>query len=176
MDFGVITGFFAAMVWWEIIIFVGLVVVFSGSLYDKRGSVAFVAAAIILFVDWSGKGAIITFDSALDSWFWIASYFIIGLIWSFFKWGRYVTYVIDRYDNEEDIRYELKRFSNDTIAYWVIWWPFSLIGFIFEDAIDWVIHRFKGVYNLIADKLIDNALRSDGSIIKKKSMEIDWSE
>ena len=182
MDFGIVTGFFAAMVWWEIIIFVGLFMVFSAFVFDERGSIPFIAAAIMLFVDWTGKGPIISFHSTLDSWIWILGYLLIGLIWSFFKWGRYVKYAIDRYDDEEDVRWKLKQFSNDTIAYWIIWWPFSLIGFIFEDAIDWVIHRFKGVYNLIADKMIVSALNSkkldtNSSNLEKKvktNLETDW--
>jgi hypothetical protein len=170
MEFAMISSFFAAMVWWEIILFLMLWGVTLGFLFEERGVIPLIGIAIFLFVDWTGNGAIITFGSMLSMWLWLSAYFLIGLGWSFFKWGRLVNETIIEFKNEEDIRFNLKYFSNDTIAYWIIWWPLSVLGFIFDDLINWIITKFRGVYRLITDKMIDNALQN------KKIKPVDYED
>ena len=152
-----LSAFYASVVWYELII---IAVIFSlsvGFMMNESGTIPFIGVMGLLIYNWTGTGAILTFSSLLNAWVFILVYIIIGLLWSFFKWGRLVKYYIGEHKNEEDVRFSLKNVSNDRIAYWILWWPLSAIGFIFEDAIQWIIEHFKGVYNMITDRLINGA-------------------
>lgn len=150
--------FFTAIVWYEIIGLGIISVLMVGLLWEEHASVPFGGLLVLLFYDWETTGAFIEVGSILDAWVYLLVYIAIGLMWSFFKWGRLINRYIVLYDNEEDVRFSLSAFSNDNIAYWVMWWPFSILGFVFDDAIQWIIEHFRGVYNLITDKLINSAI------------------
>ena len=150
--------FFAAMVWYEMIILAIVSLAIVGLMWNENGAIPFIGFMGILFYGWGTNEAFITVSSALDAWLYVAGYIIAGLAWSFFKWGRLVNYYIGYHEHEEDVRYSLKTYSTDKIAYWIIWWPFSILGFVFDDAIAWIIDHFKGVYNMITEKMIGNAI------------------
>ena len=151
--------FFSSIAWWEIIIFIVISISMVALLYEEYASIPIGALLFILFYHWGEVGPFIKFQSVLDAWIYISGYLIIGLIWSFFKWGKLVNYYISKYENEEDVRHSLKIYSYDKIAYWVVWWPFSLFGFLFDDVIQWFISHFKGIYRLISDKMIETAVK-----------------
>lgn len=156
-----ISLFFAAIVWYEIIVIGIISVLMVGFLWEEHAIVPFIGLIAILFYDWGTHGAFVQVGSILDVWVFLLVYISFGLFWSFFKWGRLIKKFIKDYDSEEDVRYRLSNFSNDRIAYWVLWWPFSIAGFVFDDAIQWVIEHFRGVYNMITDKLISSAISSN---------------
>jgi len=164
-----ISLFFAAIVWYEIIAIGIISLLMVGFLWEEHASVPFIGMLALLFYDWGTHGAFVEVGSILDVWIFLIIYIAIGLMWSFFKWGRLIKQYIAKFDNEEDVRYKLSNFSNDRIAYWVLWWPFSIAGFVFDDAIQWIIEHFKGVYNLITDKLINSAISSNNI---KKSKDV----
>ena len=154
--------FFAAIVWWEIIALAIVGIVMVGFMWEEHAAVPFVGLLLILFYSWGDTyGPLVEINSLFDVWLFLLIYIAIGLGWSFFKWGRLVSSYIEKYEKEEDVRYYLKQFSYDSIAYWVLWFPFSMIGFVFDDAIQWIISRFRGVYNLITDRMISSAINTN---------------
>ena len=140
-----LAAFYAAVVWYQLIIIAVVLILSIGFIANESGSIPFIGVMGVLMYNWTGAGAVLTFSSMLDGWVFILVYIAIGLIWSFFKWGRLVKYYIGKHKNEDDVRYALKNVSNDKIAYWVLWWPLSVMGFVFEDAIQWLIEHFKGI-------------------------------
>jgi hypothetical protein len=166
-----ISIFFAAIVWWEIIGLIFISFLMIGFMWNEHGGVPFVGLVVLSFYSWTGNGALINPISLMDMWLYIIIYLLIGLLWSaIFKWRGKVKFFINKYENEEDVRYALKHISNDTIIYWVVWWPFSVLGFIFDDVIDWIIEHFKGIYNMITDSLISSAISNNNL---KKTKEFD---
>ncbi len=165
-----ISLFFALIVWYEIIALAIVSILMVGFMWNEHGAVPFVGLLIIMFYSWTGNGALVEPVSLLDAWLFILGYIVIGLIWSVFKWGRLVKYYINKYEKEADVRSSLSYTSNDKIAFWILWWPFSILGFIFDDAIEWIIEHFKGVYNMITEKMISSAI-STNSIEKEKEYD-----
>ena len=86
-------------------------------------------------------------------------YLVAGLLWSFWRYKRLVSTVVEENRNASDTA---KKFALgqihpkrqlSTITYWIVIWPFSFIGCLagdFIDAIETLITKvFKGVYNRI---------------------------
>jgi hypothetical protein len=95
--------------------------------------------------------------------YYVAAYVVIGLLWSFWRYKRFVTAGIESINFESDhisSGYKRNRISEfhpsenlDKITAWIIVWPFSMIENVTGDLIS-LVHTlitkvFKGVYHKI---------------------------
>ena len=95
----------------------------------------------------------------------IAIYAIVGIIWSAFRWFKYVKSHAEEYRKiygntlKEDRMRELKRMVDVTdnkskIVGWVAWWPWSMFWNLLGDFFTFVYEQVQGIYQKIADKAV----------------------
>jgi hypothetical protein len=166
---GVLAGIMS-LVWWEIILLLALFIFGSVSLAKESG-IGFVIVGIITVFVLFGLEPISFFESIKL----IGTYIAVGFIWSFIKWFLYVRdrkkhiddvvhpseYRIDDKENNANFTFSyeyrdklfLKRVNSnidkDIIFFWIIAWPFSVLGFIFGDLILKLISSLGGTYRYI---------------------------
>lgn len=90
---------------------------------------------------------------------WIAAYFVIGFIWSFWRYKRHKDKIVEEYKDQNAaarrsaLQYLDPRRMLSQITTWVIIWPFSMVENILGDIIKLVqtaISKFfKGIYTRI---------------------------
>ena len=90
---------------------------------------------------------------------YIAAYFVIGFIWSFWRYKRHADTIVEDYkdasnaDKKFALQYLDPRRMLSQITTWVIIWPFSMIENILGDIIKLVqtaiTKFFKGIYTRI---------------------------
>lgn len=86
----------------------------------------------------------------------ISAYFLIGLMWSFFKWFLHVKKEQSMGATKESCSIQPKYYT-DTIVTWMAYWPFSVILFILHDALSrfykWIYSKVSGVYEKITSSV-----------------------
>lgn len=93
-----------------------------------------------------------------------AGYLVIGLVWSFWRYKRFVQKAVDENKNAPDITKEavLRRIHPKamlgTITAWIMVWPFSFVESIAGDLINaiqsLVTKIFRGIYHKIYDSAV----------------------
>jgi len=95
----------------------------------------------------------------------VAVYAVIGVVWSAFRWFKYVRSKADYYRKsygnmlEDSKLRELKRLvdvadNKSKIVGWVAWWPWSMFWNILGDFFTFVYDQVKGIYQKITDNAI----------------------
>jgi len=152
-----------AMVWWEI----GLILViciWGGVSVFKESSLMLGAGLFVaLAVNWTGVGSLWSMIDFAELLIYVGVYILAGIGWSFYKWRlcveKYITYCKSRSYNLEDAKLHISSKKNyDTMFYWVMWWPFNLVGYFINDLIYDVfmklIKRLSNVYDRITDSML----------------------
>lgn len=151
---GIVTGY---LLTWPALI----VLLLAGIFFEHSGSRKLaIAAGIALAVVAYGYYDVQLKDIVVS----IICYFVIGVLWSFLRYRRYVIERLEfvklhiRADSRDAAIHRLAPSANlDRITAWIIVWPFSAIEHILSDviaAIKGLVTRvFKGVYHNIYTKL-----------------------
>lgn len=154
MELGFITGFFAALVWWEIGLFAIALIVGGFSLNNEGGALFTAAIGVLLFYFFGVDFNLIN----------IGIYLAAGMAWFVFKFRNHVRNVIDECkeaDSEytkSDVKYKIFRdIDADVVFFWIVAWPFSLIGFFINDFAVYVYKRLRGMMGNIVDNMIAKA-------------------
>lgn len=145
-------------------------------------AVLFILGVLFEYNEARGWTVFVTVVSAIVAYFSFAvpfvtiliysvSYLAIGLVWSFWRYKRYVSTKVERYKNhDQTTRLRVARELTpsamlSTITAWVIVWPFSLIENLTGDLLrlieTLVTTVFRSIYNriynfAIADLNIDS--------------------
>jgi len=140
------------LITWGLIIafFIALVVCEAT---DSPGFAA-LGVAVVLGLLW--------YNGVFNVWLWtkanpgtlvlyVLSYWFAGVLWSFFKWDRYVAHQAAlKWDRPEVLK------NKRMITNWVVLWPFSVLRYVFgnliADIVTWIIERFDRVYEAITDR------------------------
>lgn len=173
--FDIVLAFLAGMIWYELVFF-GVLLIGCGFSLKFESSLGFIIPlAILLGVNWTGSGSAIALLSTMPflSILWIALMFIIiGVIWSFFKWRNLVKEVID-YSKNCSIEAVKERISNkknyDVVAFWIILWPFSVLGYIINDFVYDIVTKFIDKIYSIYDRITDKMLLNSGLVSNKEA-------
>jgi hypothetical protein len=91
-------------------------------------------------------------------------YIIIGLFWSFWRYKRHVSKIVEEYRNSSDSEKE-RALRNihpkamlSTITAWIMIWPFSMVENVIGDLITGiqmlVTKFFRGVYHKVYDSAV----------------------
>ena len=166
-------GLYAGMVWYELV-FVGIFLFGAGfSIKEENG---------IVFTLLTAFGIIYlqpTMEQIENYWMYIPMYLLVGFGWSLFKHSivvsqcvQYVTKKwesIHKYDNDieeknsrimNEIKEEIEDNSNiQTRSYWVVLFPFSMIGFLLGDLLTDIINRLGFIYDRISTYIINKNMK-----------------
>lgn len=89
-------------------------------------------------------------------------YCIIGILWSFFKWMKFVKSIAGYYKkyNVSSFRRPDVTENKANIASWIVFWPYSVIRYIIVsllgDIFDRIFSWIKGIYESITDSYFKN--------------------
>lgn len=92
----------------------------------------------------------------------VSIYLVIGLFWSFFRYRLKAIEIIkdhDFSDKNKAIQSIKNKISKSLISYWILFFPISILKFITEDLIDWLVEQFQGVYTIIAKHTVGSYLK-----------------
>jgi hypothetical protein len=166
MDLGIITGFVLGLVWWQMGLFVVLVIGCIWSLSLESAFVFISTLAFLVGIPWAGASSFIatlTFSGVV--WYTV-SFIGIGLMWSFFKWRLFVIDMIKKYDNynKEKLKDKIQSEKDyDVIVFWILAWPFSMLGYLVNDFIidltRKLVDKIYTVYDKITDSLLDGRVK-----------------
>lgn len=106
------------------------------------------------------------------------AYFVVGLMWSIYKWIVFVKFKNEYYLNEKDnilqkhwedvIKQEnivnlgkrckpLATEHKETITAWIIWWPFSVLRYLFRDFFvdiaNWIFKLTSKIFDSITESV-----------------------
>jgi len=167
---------FAAMVWWQIIALGFLVIACGFSLYEENalGILTILAVGIVVF--WTMISTSILSLSISGILGFLVIYLGIGVLWSFLKYRIVVSEIVeniktDKFALKHNTLRDLTKKSvknnvdNNRISFWILCWPFSIIGYIVNDFIYnmikeikknvlKLINKIKFIYDKITDSII----------------------
>lgn len=150
MELGFIGAFFAALVWWELGLFAVAILV-SGYSLNSEGGTLFAAAV----------GALVFYFFGVDfSFVNIGIYLALGMGWFVFKFRNHVRNVIDEaketggYTKSEVKSAIYRNINADVVFFWIIAWPFSIIGFFVNDFAVYIYKRLRVMMGNIVDNMI----------------------
>jgi len=168
------------MLWWELLLLVGLGATFFAAVVNEADGFAALPFCLgLAYCQWK-----------LDLWGWVLAnyrlflvyvifYFIAGAVWSLFKWYRFVKAELERckgIKNKSDkydwaFQLTLNNWppcpdqNKSKIVRWIVAWPVNLVWAILEDFFVWVgrkIYSFIGdIYRKIANKLFAEVLNGE---------------
>lgn len=100
-------------------------------------------------------------------------YLVVGVGWSFFRWARYVRYVLkeayhsatykDRFLDEIQSHTPEAKDNIDKLTTWIFWWPFSVIRYLLVDLLSNVtkaiVKKVGFVYDSISKSITTKILK-----------------
>lgn len=148
--------------WWEIAIIV-LVLCFAGvALFCEQAILGtFLIGALIITLSKSGVLAVdLAGLSILTVIYYMVSYLVIGICWSLFKYKKRVEEIILIYNGEnrtkeyllERIQYNIKK---QDIAFWILYFPISVVKFLLQDFVNYLIEHLGFIYKRIAISVVN---------------------
>lgn len=132
-----------------IVIAVALLACVATETYFGAAAIVALAAAYGVFT----YGFLPTFQYAMANLPFLLTFAAIflacGLVWSFFKWDRFVASQAKAGREQPDWTDNKGRITG-----WMLWWPFSMVSYVIgdllADIIRWVQNLFGGIYQRIA--------------------------
>jgi hypothetical protein len=136
--------------------------------------------------DWRGTSLLLTLITAVSAFFFFdvtlidlafiaVGYLVIGVLWSFWRYRRYVrkeVELIKQGNHSPDVQgiklsYLVPSNNTEIIVGWIMVWPFSAIGSIVGDLIDLVTELvtttfrkiYASIYNAATKGLLDESKR-----------------
>lgn len=152
---------FLALTWYYMIGVIAFPVLFLLFVFNDEvsASLVFLGCSIgfmqyLGFIDLSSLDLVMCFYS-------IVVYLILGCVWSVFKYKQKAEEIAKSYKKypdhtKEDIVKEIKRgIYNSQVAYWIVFFPVSIIKFFLSDFVDYLISKLGRVHDYIARTVVD---------------------
>jgi len=177
---GIITGFFASLVWWEYIFIIIMVGGFTVSSNTDNPLGVLVGFGFFFFFPWGESGSLFSHFGLTGIFMWFGIYLVLGIIWAAFKWNILSQKVIlkslkeyesdsyyrETYTKEEYIKKEVKNSANYGYFFnWITMWPISIILHFFSETLYNILIGFKNIlYNLyasISNRNIKNTINKE---------------
>jgi len=177
MDF--LAGFIVGgLVWWQFVLMFIWMIAWGFSLHEESGLGFFALVAIFIYF----------FTTINITLFGVGVYMLLGVLWVLFKFRLHAKKTIDRAKKKNDdaeklnaerltgnsnrslqtkitktdVRAEIfRKMNSDTLFFWGIAWPFSVLGFFLYDFLELVAKKLIKLFGGYVDKLIDAADFSD---------------
>ena len=160
-------AFFAGMLWWQFIVMGILGIGFVASLVNESSVIFGITLAVFMGFFWNVLGlGTLSVSSVL---IFLVVYIGFGLLWSLYKWRLFVLekkeeYINNRqnytypkdYTNQDIIDYVSRSKDTDQILFWVVLFPFSMLGYFINDFILDIIKKMTKVYDKITENIINS--------------------
>jgi hypothetical protein len=172
---GVFVGVFA-LAWWQICLEVLLFGVFTICVFNELTEISSILIALgIASLAYFG---IVTLrvESILGLLTYAGIYLVIGCVWSLFKYKQEATRIAEENLREypgrtpeqtlNDIKYAIR---NSRIAFWIVYFPISVIKFCLSDFVDYIISKLGIVYKSIAKAVVGSVYKDFKPEVKEKS-------
>lgn len=165
-------GAFTALAWYYMIGIMIIGIWFLGAVFSE--SLEFSLLSLALFIGLghlSGWFDITTID-LINTFYIVVVYLIIGILWSFFKYKHEVHAIIEyiktgfankkdfdlKIEVKKEIDYQIKK---SRIYQWIMFFPASMLKFVFGDMVEYIIKRLGKVYDKIAEYVINSELKGE---------------
>lgn len=164
---------------WVLAVVISLWMVYWGSDYLREvyvGSSTATVILLLLFLQFFGGIKVFNFIYEHPFVFakYFGMYFVIGAAWSVFKYWRFLINARKivqshgtRYGSSSSRDLEKYKFENNKsrIATWVMFWPWSFIGYFISDLIqkiaDTIVDLLKGVYSRVYESVFGDLLKAE---------------
>lgn len=102
----------------------------------------------------------------------VAGYFLIGGIYSIFKWRNYVKSLVEKYNSGSKTQYERNcldtncqpSYHSERFYQWITYWPYSLVWMFCGNIVKSIYNNFSKLYLNIGKKALEKAL----PVVEKK--------
>jgi hypothetical protein len=160
---------------WGFVFVILLAAILVFDVADRPGGAFFVLAATVFLLWYTETFNTIrwTIDNPVASVIYVTGYFMVGVLWSLWKWDCFCAEQAKAYkqalirwldipeqDRKENYKPTIDKFvpialENKTrITYWIVFWWASMIAYVIDDILrefcEWVIKKFSTVYAKIA--------------------------
>lgn len=164
-----------ALLWWQIAIVFAIFSMCIISLFNECTEVGTVfligVIGVLLYFN------IINIDglSIISLLIYVLGYTSIGCVWSLFKYKQEATKIAEHNLKEypgrtpeqtlNDIKHAI---GNSRIAFWIVYFPISIIKFCLSDFVDYVISKLGVVYKSIAKTVVGTVYKDFKPEVKEK--------
>lgn len=168
---------FTALSWyWMVGIFVFGLWFVVAAFDEQLGGAAIMFALFLGLTQFSGLYDLSTIDF-ISAFYTIVIYLAVGCVWSLFKYKITAKKIADEYiEDYKKYRYtpeQLKenillriesRIYKSKISCWIVFFPFSILNFMFGDFVEYIVSKLGRVYRKIAEyvteSVISNSIKS----------------
>lgn len=128
------------------------------------------AASFVSFVLVAASGYLLYTKVGQELSIWLVAgtvfgYFVIGAVWSFFRYKRFlserIAYFLKRHGHVDNMDLNSMKPSENKydIFIWISVWPVSMAENLIEDITDYVMKLFSGVYQRLYETAIEDVPR-----------------
>jgi hypothetical protein len=152
---------FFALTWYYMIGIIAFPVLFLLFVFNDEVSASLIfLGCSIGFMQYLGFIDLKSLDLAM-CFYSVVIYLILGCVWSLFKYKQKAEEIAKSYHRyadhtKEDVIKNIKsNIYNSQIAYWIVFFPVSIIKFFLSDFVDYLISKLGRVHDYIARSVVD---------------------
>lgn len=163
---------FFALTWYYMIGIIAFPVLFLLFVFNDEVSASLIfLGCSIGFMQYLGFIDLKSLDLAM-CFYSVVIYLILGCVWSLFKYKQKAEEIAKSYNEnknhnkctKEDVIKNIKRnIYNSQIAYWIVFFPVSIIKFFLSDFVDYLISKLGRVHDYIARTVVDSIYKDSAS-------------
>ena len=153
---------FLALAWYYMIGIIAFPVLFLLFVFNDEISASLIfLGCSIAFMQYLGFIDLKSLDLA-TCFYSGAIYLILGCVWSLFKYKQRAEEIAKSYKKypdhtkEDVIKIIKSNIYNSQIAYWIIFFPISIIKFFLSDFVGYLISKLGRVHDYIARTVVDS--------------------
>ena len=151
---------FAGFIWWELVIVAMITIGILVSMAEESGLwITGLLVALVFML--TGFNDISIGEMLVRTSIYVA----LGVAWALFKWRQFVIRETDRYGSNPNNKLEdiidtinSKR-SLDKIYYWIVAWPFSIFGYVFNDMIMELVKKLGKTFDTMTKNIVTNLMK-----------------
>ena len=160
---------FFALTWYYMIGIIAFPVLFLLFVFNDEVSASLIfLGCSIGFMQYLGFIDLKSLDLAM-CFYSGAIYLILGCVWSLFKYKQRAEEIAKSYKKypdhtkEDVIKIIKSNIYNSQIAYWIVFFPISIIKFFLSDFVGYLISKLGRVHDYIARTVVDSVFKDSAS-------------
>lgn len=163
---------FSALAWYYMIGIMVIGIWFLTSVFSECFEFSLLSLGLLIGLGHISGWYDLTTINLISAFYIIIVYLVIGVLWSFFKYKNKVSEIIEEvkidYYNRKDIDLKAKirkeidyQIKKSRIYQWIMFFPASMLKFVFGDMVEYIIRRLGKVYDKIAEYVINSELKGE---------------
>lgn len=170
---------FLALAWYHMIGIIAFPILFLLFVFNDEVSASLIfLGCSVGFMQYLGFIDLKSLDLVM-CFYTIVIYLILGCVWSLFKYKQKAEEIAKSYKKypvhtKEDVIKNIKNsIYNSQIAYWIVFFPVSIIKFFLSDFVDYLISKLGRIHDIIARTVVDAVYKDveSKSSVKTSSTE-----